>query len=271
MPNLDLAMTNHHNPIADGWAHKRIAHCQRIHWQRAAPEHKLPRFRYTLRTLLIFTLLASVGMSWIGVKIRRAEKQRRAVEMILRQGGYVKYDYQVRRRFPYNVKTPGPAWLRRFLGDDAFAQVKTVRVHYQFNDADLEHVRGLTGLEELCLSGTKVTDAGLAYLQKSAELRVLWLDSTKVTGAGLDHFRGLTQLKMLNLADSSVTDAGLRQLKTLSQLYSLNLASTQITDAGLAPLKELKQLQILSLRNTQVTEDGVKELQRALPNCEIYR
>jgi hypothetical protein len=39
--------------------------------------------------------------------------------------------------------------------------------------------------------------------------------------------------------------------------------------AGLVHLKALTQLQCLSVRNTKVTAAGVKELQQALPKCEI--
>jgi hypothetical protein len=46
---------------------------------------------------------------------------------------------------------------------------------------------------------------------------------------------------------------------------------TQITDAGLVHLKELTNLQDLNLIETPITDSGVAELQKALPNCLIFR
>ena len=51
-------------------------------------------------------------------------------------------------------------------------------------DADLEHLKWLTGLQYLSLGGTQVTDGGL------------------------EHLSGLTALRWLELSDAQVTDAG---------------------------------------------------------------
>ena len=56
-------------------------------------------------------------------------------------------------------------------------------------DADLEHLKGLSELQHLNLTGTKVTDAGL------------------------EHLKGLTALRGLDLGLTQVTDAGVAQLK----------------------------------------------------------
>jgi len=42
-----------------------------------------------------------------------------------------------------------------------------------------------------------------------------------------------------------------------------------VTDAGLKELSDLKQLTFLQLGETKVTAAGVKELQAALPHCQI--
>lgn len=54
-----------------------------------------------------------------------------------------------------------------------------------------------------------------------------------------------------------------------AQLVNLNLCNTQISDDGLKHLSGLKNCESLWLRYAQVTEEGVKELQKALPDCEI--
>jgi hypothetical protein len=60
------------------------------------PDLSRPKLRwcqYSLRTLLLGVLLASIGMSWFTPRIQRARKQREAVEAIERLGGEVLYDF----------------------------------------------------------------------------------------------------------------------------------------------------------------------------------
>ena len=89
------------------------------------PQPRRRWFQYSLRTLLLFMLLVSIGMSWVAVRIQRARRQREAVEAIQKLGGLVRYDYQVQQSgnpLP-GAGPPGPAWLRNLLGEDIFARV----------------------------------------------------------------------------------------------------------------------------------------------------
>ena len=81
---------------------------------------------------------------------------------------------------------------------------------------------------------------------------------------------GLTDRRSLSLwKQTKVTDAGLQHLKALTGLRWLGLSNTQITEAGLEHLKGLTNLQLLAVRDTRVTDAGVKDLQEALPDCNI--
>jgi hypothetical protein len=51
--------------------------------------------------------------------------------------------------------------------------------------AKQRHVTGLTRLEELDLSYTKVTDAGFDNFRELTRLKELWLHDTQVTDAGV--------------------------------------------------------------------------------------
>jgi hypothetical protein len=55
----------------------------------------------------------------------------------------------------------------------------------------------------------------------------------------------------------------------MNKLQRLSLVLTSISDAGLRHLKSLKALRHLDLLGTHVSSDGVKDLQGALPNCQI--
>jgi hypothetical protein len=237
------------------------------------PKPRPRRFlQFSLRALLVFVLLVSVGMSWFAVKLEKARRQRQAVEVIGKAevigtaGGGILHEYE----WPdTSAHPPDPEWVRTFLGDDFLFDVVWVSVVEDFGDDDVRHLKVLTNLVRLDLSGTQVTDAGLEHLERLTNLTDLYLSGTQVTDAGLGHLRGLTNLEYLYLRDTQVTDAGLEHLKELTKLTKLDLRDTQVTDAGLEHLEGLTKLELLALDGTQVTSEGVKKLQEALPDCAI--
>ena len=84
---------------------------------------KSPRrrwFQYSLRTLMLVVLLASIVMSWVAVEIQAAKRQREAVEAIVKLGGEVDGDGEFHRfGVPYHrshcgfefQESRGPRWL----------------------------------------------------------------------------------------------------------------------------------------------------------------
>jgi beta-lactamase regulating signal transducer with metallopeptidase domain len=162
-------------------------------------------------------------------------------------------------------------------------------------DAGMENLKGLTKIQVLELSSTNITDAGLANLTGLSQLGMLYLRDTKINGTGLVFLQGLSQLDLLNLSGAKITDAGMQNIKSLTQVRHLELINTGIGDAGLESLKESTQLRVLYLsgtkitdaglpnlkglthlmslylNNTNVTDAGVKDLQKALPGCEIKK
>ena len=53
------------------------------------------RFQYTLRSLLLFFLVASIFFSWFGLRYRAAIRQREAVKKLDAIGALVYYDYRL--------------------------------------------------------------------------------------------------------------------------------------------------------------------------------
>lgn len=254
--------------------------------------------RYSLRTLLVLVMIASAGFGWLGVKVRQAQRQKEAVEAISKLYGDVWYDYEFGLSDDVNdaATPPGPAWLRKLLGQDFFANVYSVRLDGAVTEAQLIPLEGLSQLTDLYFGNsqltdaalarlqrlthlkrlqtfhcTQVTDAGIVHLRGLSELKWLGLCGAQVTDAGLLHLRGLTQLQVLDLNKSQITDTGLMHLQGLSELEWLDLGDTQITDAGLPHLQRLTKLDHLILEGTQVTDAGCRELARFLPNLKIYR
>ena len=135
----------------------------------------------------------------------------------------------------------------------------------------MEHLSGLTSLSFLDLDSTLLTDAGLKHLNGLANLRTLNLARTQLTDEGMVHLKGLANLHTLKLSDIKLTDAGLVHLNGLTNLQALSFRHTQLTDAGLVHLKGLAKLQTLDLVGTKITDAGVADLQKALPDCKIYK
>jgi Leucine-rich repeat (LRR) protein len=240
------------------------------------PKRKRRRFQFSLRTLMIFTMICAVAAGWLGKWIEQKRIEQEAVDAIRKQGGVVLYDYAIRDAHEHNGRWElwGPAWLRNFLGEGFFSEVE--RVHFRspqsnVHDADLANLKRLAQLKCLTLCATKVTDAGLASLKGLTQLQDLDLSGNHITAAGLQHLKGLSQLEWLDLSETKTTDAGLVNLRELTQLDFLDLGNTQVTDAGLANLKGLTRLKQVNLSGVRVTDAGIKDLQKALPNCEILR
>ena len=78
----------------------------------------------------------------------------------------------------------------------------------------------------------------------------------------------LTKLEQLYLSDNQLTEVP-KGLEKLTQLENLTLAVNQLTDVkGLEKLTQLNGLSLLY--NPDLTKAQIAELQKALPNCEIY-
>ena len=144
----------------------------------AAQKHSKRRwFQFSLRTLMIFTLICAVASAWLGIKIDQKRKEREAVAAIGKLGGKVAYDYD----WIIGGKPPGPDWLRHLFGENIFSEVVEVDLLAASNvtDAELEHLKALTHLQSLNLTGARITDAGLANVERLTELQTLVLDQNQ--------------------------------------------------------------------------------------------
>jgi hypothetical protein len=243
-----------------------------------AKKSKRRWFQFSLRSLLIFTMICAVASAWLGRKMEQKRREQEAVKAIVKLGGLVGYDSEEitkDRNGQMRVAGPrGPDWLRRFLGEYFFSEIRFVSLNNVRDiDAALAKVSGLAQVQMLSFGvrGSDVTDATLVRLNGLPQIQGLSLQGTKVTDAGLVNLKGLIRLTSLELFETNVTDAGLVHLRGFANLQRLDLDETNVSDAGLAHLKRLTKLQYLWLKDTKVTDAGVKDLQQALPNITIVR
>ena len=221
-----------------------------------------PRLRRLLRISLRTTLVVvTVLCLLVGLKVRRAERQKEAVAWVKKIGGNVGYDYEHHENGKPidDPRLPGPQWLLDYLGVDYFASVEFVWIDYS-NVADLSPLVNLPNLRQLSvLRADKLTD--ISPLSELTGLQWLQLWSTSVTD--LSPLAKLTKLKRLELDCWHVDDitplANLTKLETLSLLnYSADLVALKnltslktlclVTDntdlSALANLTNLKELML---------------------------
>jgi hypothetical protein len=214
------------------------------------------RFQFSLRALLVLVVAFAVPCSWLAAKKRQSVRQREAVAAILHLGGRVMYDFEYPPPAPGEtssrvIEPPGPAWLRNLLGINFLAAVVQVTLDSgsrgRFTDADMRHVQALTGLQDLILDNTGVSDLGLEQLTGLSRLRKLWLSGARFT------------------------DAGMECLSRLQGLEELYLWGTQLTDAGLQSLAKSKTLRQLEFNSTRITAEGERLFRQSVPNRRIDR
>jgi internalin A len=225
--------------------------------------------RFSLRTLIVVVLLAGGMLGWI---VHRAHVQRDAVAAIKRAGGTVHYDWESHSdgSFRSSAKPWAPKWLVDLVGIDYFGHVARIDLPTKGSDGDLIKIGRLSGLWNLNLDFSPVTDAGLANLKGLTDLERLYLPLTKVGDAGLVQLQGLKGLRQLGFYDNAITDEGLANLAGLTNLEYLILDGTRVTDSGLAHLKGLKNLTRLSLNRTPVGDAGLVNLQHLTHLTELY-
>lgn len=186
--------------------------------------------------------LSSVLLGWFGMRMRRAEMQRRAVAAIQRTTQTIDYDYQLEGNGKLSPRFV--AWLADYLGHDFFESVVAVRFRSRRDATRIVVCNFGATLEgdSFDRNETQITDAGLAHLRELAELRQLDLHDTQVTNIGLEPLRGLRRLELLNLSGTHVTDEGLRHLNGLTELKHLDLRNTRVTGQGVLQLREALRL-----------------------------
>ncbi len=191
------------------------------------------RFQFSIRSLLVLVVAVAVPCSWFATEVRRAERQRHAVETILLADGSVSYDFA-----PH---TSILAERREFFRDailDAIPDGGLNIVDWTFDALGVDYSRRV----------------------ETVNLGMIYPVSGFSNGYGPvppPYGRGSDEL--------------LSELRSLPDVQRLTVAGPRVTDAGLEHLAALTELAELKLYGTHVTDAGVAKLQQALPNCKITR
>ncbi len=154
------------------------------------------------------------------------------------------------------------------LGADDL-QVMEITCTRKFEDTQLKHTEGLTGLVGLALWEVGIGNAAFLYLSRMSNLHWLDIGDTQITDEGLAFVRGMPYLEELTLLNTQIGNDGLQYLEGLSKLKRLDLMGTKVNDAGFELLRKLTGLESLRIMDTDISYPVYAKLKRALPNCQI--
>ena len=229
---------------------------------------RFPRFRLSLRVMLLLVLAFGLGLGWL---VNRARNQRLAVAQVSTYNGYVLYDFEQRRGKQFPDSQPwGPAWLRRRLGNEYFQEVTVVRyVDQPPSDATLAPLESLSNIEELAFLNrifhgrapvepppdlARLTEPGLSRLERLTRLRRLEIHGQELSGSMLRHLRYSPDLEELDLMSSGITDEGMPPLGAMPRLRVLKLWESHIIGTCLEGLRGSQMLQELEFYETPLAD-----------------
>ena len=158
------------------------------------------RFRYSLRALLVLTVVIALIFAWV----HQARRQQVAVELLRESNPGARVFYDVRCAAPGVVgpqsDSPAQRWARELFGVDYGATVVMVQLSYP-TDADMACLPRLPNLQSVVLHRSiDLTDEGLAYLLRLKHLRTLVIyDAEQLTDDGLQRLTALQSLETLRI------------------------------------------------------------------------
>lgn len=173
-----------------------------------------PPFQFSLRSLLLVTLIVAVALSIFTSRVQALLTQRQVTVQLREVGARTIRRHGTIVRVCFSPSGSNP-----------------------ITDEHLLLLRRLPHLEQVAFEDTPITDRQMALL-KGLAIKDLRLTNTVLGDTGLAHLTGLTNLESLHLVDPQITDGGLRHLENLSDLKQLTLMyGPGVSPAGVKRLK----------------------------------
>jgi hypothetical protein len=131
----------------------------------------------------------------------------------------------------------------------------------------MEHLKGLTRLENVWINGNPITNHGLACLAGMRGLKELYANATKVTDDGLVVLEGMGSFHHLFIG--GIGDKGLATLGKLPAIDFLQVQNARVTRAGIPSLQKMRAMKRLLISGDDVDDSFLAEIKAALPKCEV--
>jgi hypothetical protein len=197
-------------------------------WVTTMTETKPKRrwYQFSLRFLLLATVIAAFLANVCVEQISHANRIRRAVAELSKFGATVNYDYEIKKDPTgpggfwtlINQSPPAPKWIRNIIGDEYFVEIANVVLTGK--TGGLEVLDDLPNLMALSLERSDVTDKELVKVKSLSKLTAIWLDDTSISDEGLKNLEGLKHLKIVAAPNTRITENGVKALrKALPNIY----------------------------------------------------
>lgn len=195
-----------------------------------------PKVRRRLGTYLFYGLIA-IALTAAGLTLRSEYRILQAEETVyqLRQlGADVSESYEVEEWWKTFTRAVGVSTSNRLFArtnwavtiDASSAAGEALRVAAQhpyltaldirhapdFDDDALAAVRGCTGVRELTLYRTGVTDRGLRHLKDWSQLQVVSIEECAVSDEGIRYLCGLPSMRLVTCSGLGLTDVRVSDL-----------------------------------------------------------
>ena len=251
---------------------------------------KKRRLRFTLRTLLILSIVASVGLAWLSTKMRQAKIEHEVVERHCAKGYMfcnVYFDYQSGMANDKTGTPPAPAFLRSMSADNLFSPINSIITGSKEAVEIFDEPIDLGQLEFISIRYAGELDR-LEFLSRCPKLKTLQVFDSRLKS--IDELSAVQKLDHLTLNGTEVTSiepiSQLKELKTVSLKFRttrldsieplLGLPKLKVlhfdyngNEADMEVLCQLKKLETLKLSPYTFSPVETEHLKTALPNVKI--
>ena len=180
----------------------------------APDEQKVRRpWRFSRLSLRTAFIVLTIACAISAFQVNSATKQRRAVDAIEKDNGWVYYAYQYDSQGE-RISTPqfpAPTWLRNLIGDHYFTTVRHIKLREK-QVHDLEMLKDLTSLRSLMCDTRAVANQGNVFAELK-QLRVLSLYGSPLSAVGMENIKRLTQLDMIIVNGGAITPEDVEALR----------------------------------------------------------
>jgi len=221
---------------------------------------------FSLRTLLVFTLLVGLVLGYFGSIYHRVQNQRALIEKMSALGFRVKYNYDpefIDIMHPERSEPPGPWIGRALIGEDAYAHVDSVSCgdRAAHKPEDLRALSLFPKLRKVSIHGDWVDDGAIDHLLNIPSLEHVDLAITRITSKGYSRLARCPTLKSLRLTGPEAGDDTFAPLHEASQLERLDLQRFDLSPVSFAHIGRIKSLRELHLFNVKgIDREAFKQI-----------
>jgi hypothetical protein len=172
------------------------------------------RLQFSLRSLLVTTVLTGALFGWLRHRIIGAQHQEKIVQQLEDLGASIHYKHQwceISGRYGHEPPRVSAFW-RALFGEHFFMAPDAIWLdRFRGNQNDFALVGELPTLTKLNADGPTIDDEYISFLRPLVGLKKLVLWNIPITDQSLEQFDALRKLEVLSLYKTRVTERGAKK------------------------------------------------------------